>query len=174
MRLKLACLATLLLKTTAIAQSASPDSQMNQAILVEVRQLRQDLQNAAAIIQRVQIAMYRLQAEATLLDRASQRLDQARASCMGSEWQRKTLTAQREQVDDARKRNSQSSSDQNAAEAQLSQINSTLEQLASQERQCQVEQVDAEAQFRVEQAKLNDLQDQLEKLDKALSDYGRR
>jgi chromosome segregation ATPase len=173
MCLKLACLATLLLKTTAIAQSASPDSQINQAILAEVRQLRQDLRSTAATIQRVQIAMYRLQAETTLLDRATQRLEQARAICSGTEYQRKMITTQIEQVD-ARRRNSQSSSEQNAAEAQLSQLKFSLEQLASQEQQCQVEQVDAEAQFRAEQAKTNDLQDQLEKLDKVLSDYGRR
>ena len=173
MRLKLVCLAILLLKTTATAQSASPDSQMNQAMLAEVRQLRQDLQSAAATIQRVQIAMYRIQAESTLLDRATQRLDQARATCTGSEWQRKMITSQIEQAD-TRKRNSQSSSDQHAAEEQLSQLKSSLDQLANQEQQCQVEQVDAEAQFRVEQARMNDLQDQLEKLDKALSGYGRR
>ena len=171
MRLKLACLAILLLKTTATAQSASPD--LSQAMLAEVRQLRQDLQSAAATIQRVQIAMYRIQAESTLLDRAMQRLDQARAACTGTEWQRKMFTTQIEQAD-ARKRNSQSSSDKNAAEEQLSGLKSSLDQLASQEQQCQVEQVDAEAQFRAEQAKMNDLQDQLEKLDKALSGYGRR
>ncbi len=172
MRLELACLATLLLNATATAQSASPDSQ-NQAMLVEVRQLRQDLQMAAATIQRVQIAMYRLQAAATLLDRATQRLEQARASCTVTEEQRTMFTSQIEQVD-ARKRNAQSSSDQNAAEAQLSQLNFALQQLASQEQKCQVEQVDAEAQFRTEQAKMNDLQDQLEKLDKALSGVGGR
>jgi chromosome segregation ATPase len=173
MRLKLACLATLFLKATAIGQSASPDSQMNQAILAEVRQLRQDLQSAAATIQRVQIAMYRLQAETTLLDRATQRLEQARASCAGTEWQRKMFTTQIEQLD-TRKRNSPGSSDQNAAEAQLTDLRFSLEQLTSQEQQCQVERVDAEAQFRVEQAKVNDLEGQLEKLDKVLSDYGRR
>jgi predicted nucleic acid-binding Zn-ribbon protein len=117
--------------------------------------------------------MYRVQAETTLLDRATQRLEQARASCTGTDWQRKMFTTQIEQVN-ARKRNSQGSSDQNAAEEQLSQLKSRLEELASREQQCQVEQVDAEAQFRTEQAKMNDLLDQLEKLDKALSGYGRR
>jgi chromosome segregation ATPase len=100
-------------------------------------------------------------------------LEQARASCTQTEWQRKMFTSQIEQVD-ARKRNVQSSSDQNAAEAQLSQLNLSLQQLASQEQKCQVEQVEAEAQFRAEQAKMNDLQDQLEKLDNALSGFGGR
>jgi hypothetical protein len=173
MRFKLVCLAILFLKTTAAAQSAPPDSQLNQAMLVEVRQLRQDLQSAAATIQRVQIAVYRIQTETALLDRATQRVEQARASCTGTERERKMLTIQIEQLD-ARRRNSQSSADQNAVEEQLSQFRSSLGQVASDERQCQVEQVDAEAQFRAEQAKMNELQDQLEKLDKALSVYGRR
>jgi hypothetical protein len=37
---------------------------------------------------------------------------------------------------------------------------------------CQAEQAEAESQLRIEQNKMNDLQDQLDKLDKALSAYG--
>ena len=173
MRLKLICFAVLLLRTSGAAQSASADSQMTQAMLAEVHQLRQDLQSAAATIQRVQIAMYRLQAQAALLDRATQRLEQARAGCTGTQWQRKTVITEIEQAE-ARKRNSHSSSDQSAAEVQLSQLKSSLEQLASQEQQCQIEQADAETQFQAEQAKMNDLQDQLDKLDKGLAGYGRK
>jgi hypothetical protein len=93
-------------------------------MLTEIRQLRHDLQTTAATIQRVQIVMYRLQAEAALMDRATQRLDQARAGCSQGQMQRKRLAAQIEQ---------------------------------------------AETQFRVEQATMNDLQAQLDKLDRLLA-----
>jgi len=66
---------TLLTQTAAaVAQTAPPDSQMTQTMLTEIRQLRHDLQAAAAVIQRVQIVMYRLQTETAVLDRITQRL----------------------------------------------------------------------------------------------------
>jgi hypothetical protein len=81
------------------------------------------------------------------------------------------VTAQIEQAE-ARKRNSQSQSDQRAAEEVLFRLKSSIEMLAGEEQQCQVEQVDAETQFRAEDAKVKDLQDQLDKLDKVLAGYG--
>ena len=55
------------------------DSQLTQALLAVIRQLRQDPQNTAAIIQRVQIVMYRVQTGEPRLNRATERLDNARA-----------------------------------------------------------------------------------------------
>ena len=70
----------LLLTAAAFAQTASPDTQLTQALIAEIHQLRQDLQTTAVTIQRVQIVMYRLQTEASLLYRATERLDNARAT----------------------------------------------------------------------------------------------
>jgi hypothetical protein len=81
------------------------------------------------------------------------------------------VTAQIEQAE-ARKRNSQSQSDQRAEEEVLFRLKSSIEMLTGEEQQCQVEQVDAETQFRTEDAKVKDLQDQLDKLDKVLTGYG--
>jgi chromosome segregation ATPase len=163
---------TLLIQAAAaVAQTAPPDSQMTQTMLTEIRQLRHDLQAAAAVIQRVQIVMYRLQTETTVLDRTTQRLDQARSSCNQAQTQRRMVTAQMEQAE-ARKHNSQSQADQRAEEEVLFRLKSSIEMLAGEEQQCQVEQVDAETRFRTEDARVKDLQDQLDKLDKVLAGYG--
>jgi chromosome segregation ATPase len=155
----------------AFAQTPLPDSQATQSVLTEIRQLRHDLQTMAATIQRVQIVMYRLQAEAALSDRATQRLDQARAGCSQGQMRRKGLAAQIEQAE-TRKRNAQNPSDQKAAEEMLSNLKASAEMWASQEQECQVEQSEAESQFRAEQAKMTDLQAQLEKLDRLLAGSG--
>jgi uncharacterized protein YhaN len=171
MRRTSVCFLLLLFKTTAVtAQTASADSQMTQAMLAEIRQLRQDLQTTAATIQRAQIVMYRLQVEGAVLDRATQRLEQARAGCNQAQQQRKLVTTQIEQAE-ARKRNSHSSSDQTVVEELISRLKSSVEMWAGEEQQCQIEQVDAESQLRAEQTKMNDLQDQLDKLDKILAAY---
>jgi len=138
------------------AQSDTPDSRVTQTLLTEVRQLRLDLQTAAATIQRVQIAMYRMQSETALLDRATGRVDDVRFRCEQLEQQRKGALYQVEQVD----------------ASQREAVKAAAARLAEQEQQCQIDQVDAETQFRTEQSKMNDFQDQLSRLDAALGAYG--
>jgi len=174
MRRILICFAGLLLRATSVvAETAPSDSQMTQAMLSEIRQLRQDLQTTAAIIQRVQIVLYRIQAEENQLDRATQRLETMRDVCKGAEMQRKQFTTQIEQTESA-KRSAQNASDRQAAEEMLARLRSSAEIFASEARDCQGNQVDAEIQVRAEQAKMSELQDQLEKLDKVLAGDGRR
>jgi chromosome segregation ATPase len=171
MRRILICFAGLLLRATGIFADTTPvDSQMTQAVLTEIRLLRQDLQAAAAIIQRVQIVLYRIQAQQNQLDHATQRLETARDVCKGAEMQR---TTQIEQTESA-KRSAQNASDRQAAEEMLARLRSSAEMFASEAGDCQGNQVDAEIQVRAEQAKMSELQDQLERLDKVLAGDGRR
>lgn len=174
MRRILICFAGLLLTTTrVVAQTAPPDTQMTQAVLSEIRQLRQDLQATAAVIQRVQIVLYRIQVQENQLDRATQRLETARDLCKGAEMQRKQFMSQIEQTESA-KWSAQNASDRQAAEDMLVRLRSSAEMFASEARDCQGNQVDAEIQVRAEQAKMSELQDQLERLDKVLAGDGRR
>src|ERR1035438_5851095 len=103
----------LLAVAVAVAQTPPTDSQLTQTLLSEVRRLRSDLQTAAATIQRVQIVMYRLQSESNVLDRATQRFEQARGACTQAEEQRKMfadqLTNAEEQARDSRNLASQQS-----------------------------------------------------------------
>jgi hypothetical protein len=155
----------------AVAQVVLSDSQMAEAMLTEIRALRQDLGNTAATIQRVQIAMYRLQAQAFVVDKAEQRLDQARNSCQQTQTQQKFILTQIDQAE-ARKQNLQNVSDQRALEQTISQLRSSIETAAGETQQCQIEQVDAENQFRGEQAKKNELENQLDRLDQVLAGHG--
>jgi hypothetical protein len=124
MRRILICFAALLLRTTGVVADTTPlDSQMTQAVLTEIRQLRQDLQATAAVIQRVQIVVYRIQAEESKLDRATQRLETAREVCKSHEMQRKYLATQIERAE-ASKRSAQNASDRQAAEEILARLRS--------------------------------------------------
>jgi chromosome segregation ATPase len=118
-------LALIVKAAPAAAQAPSPDSQIAQTAIAEIRQLRQDLRNTAATIQRAQILIFCLQSQAAILDKTAQRLDQARENCK-----------------------------------------------QAQAQQCQVEQTDAEDQFRAEQAKMNQLSDQLDQFDQVLAGFG--
>ena len=71
-------LGLLIFSPDCFGQSTPGDSQTLQALLSEVRQLRQDLQTTTIAGQRAQILIYRLQGQEAAVARASQRLDEAR------------------------------------------------------------------------------------------------
>jgi hypothetical protein len=102
-----------------------------------------------------------------------QRLETARNVCKGSEMQRQHFTTQIQRTE-AAKRNAQNTSDRQAAEEMLANLKSSAEMFASEASDCQRDQVDAEIQVRAEQAKMSELQDQLDKLDKVLAGDARR
>jgi len=173
MRCTLILTLTLVVETALVAQPISSDSQMTQPMLTEIRELRQDLRNIAATIQRVQIVMYRLQAQANLVDKAAQRLEQARSECKQAQAQQKMVASQIEKAE-ARKRNSQNASDEKITEQLNANLQASLEMWAAQAQQCQPEEMDAETQFQGEQAKMNELQNQLDQLDQVLAGHGRK
>jgi len=174
MRCTLMLLATLgIYAAPAAAQAVSQDLQIAQTLVTELRELRQELRNTAASIQRVQIVMYRLQAQAALVDKAAQRLEQARSECKGAEIQKKFTATQIEKAE-TRKRNSQNASEQRTEEELISGLQSSIEEMTEQTQRCQADQVDAENQFRTEQSKTNELEGQLEKLDQILAGFAGR
>jgi chromosome segregation ATPase len=160
----------ILLAAAAAAQAPSADSQATQALLAEVRQLRQELYATATTIQRMQILMFRLQAEGAELDRATQRLEEARGRCNQAQMQRKWLATQVQQAE-GRRRDAQSTAERQAADAMLVQLRSNEEAITAEEQQCRPGEIDAETQLRAERAKMDDLQDKLDKLDSALAGY---
>jgi len=162
--------------TVAVSFSQTPpptqDTQLTQALLTELRSVRQDLQTTAATIQRVQLVMFRMQTAAQTLSRATQRLDDTRNRCGYIQPQRKSLTSQIEQAEN-RQRSTPNPTDTRQAD-EISRLKNTLEMLTVQEQQCQTNLIDVETQLRTEQAKMSELQDQFDKLDRALADIGRK
>ncbi len=160
----------LLLLPTAAAQAPPADSPVAQAMLAEIRQLRTDLQATAATIQRVQIVVYRLHFESVVLDRAAQRAQQAHGACNDAEAQQKPLAAQIEQAETQRR--TEHAANREAFEAMLAGLKSAVEAANSESQECRVELVEAESQLRTEQGKMNDLEEQLDKLDRMLAGSG--
>jgi chromosome segregation ATPase len=170
-RVPLFLLSSLLILPTAFSQTSQPDPQLTQALLTEIRHLRADLQTTAATVQRVQIVMYRLQAETEVLNRATGRAEMAHRQCDQARQQR-TFAAQ--QIDRLQSALPTARTPEQRAELEqtLANLRSNLEMSATEDQECQAEVQEAELQLRAEQAKMSDLQDQLDKLDKALAKAG--
>ncbi|HVO98052.1 MAG TPA: hypothetical protein VMT15_08290 [Bryobacteraceae bacterium] len=147
-----------------------PD-QAADSLIAEIRALRLDLRDTAAAIQRVQIVMYRLQAQWAFVEKATGRLDMARTQCKQAEDGQKIAAFQIEKL---KKQSLQNGGDQKNIEQMITQFQATMEIAANQAQQCLGEQADAEAQFRLEQAKMSDLENQLEQMDRVLAGIGRK
>jgi chromosome segregation ATPase len=157
----------------ATAAFAQTDTQPLQALLNEVHQLRVDLQTTAVTMQRVQIVLYRLQSQTSLVTRTSSQLDQARSQLGFTQTQKKGMTAQVQQMEESL-RNTQDPMERKHLQEALPQMKNNLERVTAEEQRFQSMQIDAETQWRAEQAKLADLQDQLDRLDKVLDSFTRK
>jgi chromosome segregation ATPase len=163
----------LVLPLTLDAQSGSPDSQTLQALLSEVHQLRQELRTATVAAQRAQILIYRVQAQQTVVTRLSQRIETDRSRLTGNESEQKRLAAAIRHLEDLRNAQSDAERKEKQTDEQLTQMKMRLEQVGNEEQEIQPRKIEAEEELRVEQAKLAQLHDELDRIDKALEQLSR-
>ena len=167
-------LGLLLFSTACFGQTIPGDSQTLQALLSEVRQLRQDLQTTTIAGQRAQILIYRLQGQEAAVARASQRLDEAREKLARIQDERKHVAADVKQQEDFISNMENPPTQRKELEGVVARSKTRLDSLESQEQQLQTREIDAEQQLRAEEVRLSDLRDQLDRLDKALENASRR
>jgi chromosome segregation ATPase len=163
----------LLLASTGFGQTSQTDSQTLQALLAEVRQLRQELQTQSTTAQRTQILFFRIQTEQAAVARASQRAEDARAKLAETQSARKKLESEAKGVHD-RLENPDNAAERKDLEGMVTFYKRRSEELGEEEQQRQAKQVEVEEQLRLAQAKLDDLQARLDELDKALQKSSQR
>ena len=161
----------LLLTPAAFCQTSPTDTQINQALLNEIRLLRQDLRTTAVTIQRAQIVMYRLQAQTQLVSHATQRVDEARNRCDIAQQEQRRLTILVEQTE-PKLLNIQDPKEKRNLEDAVAQLKGNIARSSSDEQNCRSREAEADSALRAEQAKMDGLQDQLDKLDKTLASIG--
>src|SRR5882724_6933662 len=126
-----------LFAVVCFAQTNPGDSQILQALLAEVRQLRQDLKTTTIATQRSQILVYRLQGQEAAVGRASQRLDQAREMLARTQDERKHVVADIKQDEDAAGSAENSAAQKSSIENTLAEFRMRLQSLESEEQQHQ-------------------------------------
>ncbi len=161
----------LLLPAGAVSQTGSTDSQTLQALLAEVRLLRQELRTTTIASQRAQILIYRVQAQQTVVTRLSQRAENERSRLSQVQSEQKGVTSAIKRLEDLRF--SQSESARKQTEEQLSQLKPRAERLGTEEQESLARKVEIEEELRLEQAKLAQLHEELDRIDKALEQSAR-
>jgi chromosome segregation ATPase len=164
--------ALLLAASNAICQTPAKEPNTIQALLTEVRQLRQDIEAMTVASQRVQIALYTLQMQDAALTRSTQRADNARNKCSGAEANRSHVAEAIQRLESALASGKLAEPETKDAQLVLAQHKTELEQTNLAVQACQVAEAEASNQLRTDQAKMSDLQDRIERLDKVLEKLG--
>jgi chromosome segregation ATPase len=146
--------------TATLAQTTSSESQTLQALLTEVRQLRQDLQASLTRMQSAQILLSRLQIQEVAVSRASQHLDDARSKLAEVQVVIRSEAAEIKHYEDAPDTGDRAAQIEDA----LNRAKSDFEASTILAQQRQSTETDAEQQMRTEQDKLSRLESQLDEL----------
>ena len=155
-------------------QTAPTDSQTLQAILAELRQLRQELRATNAMAARAQVALYRLQRQDEAVARARQRVDDIRSQLVKLETDRNNKALEIEQGKAATSRSPNPDAEQSFTGTVLPTLRSQLELLQKQESRARAEQSEAEQQLRDDQTRLDGLNDLLDRYNTALEEAVRK
>src|SRR5262249_14114102 len=136
-RLSFVLLLLPVISTPALGQTNSKDSQTLQALLMEVRQLRQDLEATALVAHKVQVLLYRLQVQNTTVARLSRSVDDAHAEVSQLEAERAKLADDIKQHEDFISSNTNTSGDRKAVEDALPGLKEKLASLDDQLQRAQ-------------------------------------
>jgi chromosome segregation ATPase len=179
--MKKMALAGMLLAALGLCQAPAQEPDALRALLVEVHLLRQDIQAMTVASQRVQIALYSLQMQDTAVARATERLDTVRNKCRGEEVNRQHMASEVQRLEKGLGEAETAPSnvpgappadEVKALRARLSELKTGLEAQTAEEQACQAAEAEASSSLRNNQAKLAELQDRIERLDKALEQLG--
>ncbi|HEU5410519.1 MAG TPA: hypothetical protein VFU57_05830 [Candidatus Acidoferrales bacterium] len=157
-------------QSNSSSNSVASDSQTLQALLREVRELRQDLRTATIASERAQILLTRLQAQQQAVTSAQKELDEARAQLNQAENRHRNIERQiqyysnrdtEDATPDPAKRQS--------LEQEINSMKAALQEAETQRDGLQANEMRAKEELQVEQSKLDTLQGELDQIDRALA-----
>lgn len=163
---------TLFAASNGLCQTPAKEPDTLQALLMEVHQLRQDIEAMTLASQRVQIALHALQMQDSAVARAAQRLDATRNKCSVAEVDRLHMASDVQRLEGAFGSGTMGQAEAKDLQSLLTQRKSEIEAKTAEVQTCQAAEAEASNQLRIEQAKLGDLQDRIERLDKTLEKLG--
>lgn len=167
MRIWIFSLCLLFVSASGLGQSTSSEPEGMQALVAEVRLLRMDLQATNGNALKAQILLQRLQLQETAVARVSERLSTARARLADMQRHRAEVAGTLKRFEETLE-NTDTSEDRKRFQAEISARKQELEAIAPEEQQRQAAEMEAEEQLRTEQAKVRELEERVDRLEKNL------
>jgi chromosome segregation ATPase len=161
------CLLFFSLTLAAFAQS--PDAVLTKTLIDEIHALRQNLEAATITSQRVQIVLFRLQAQTVLVNSAHQRWEATRTEVQKAQSLRNQLAADLQSTEE-QLRNLQEPTRKTELERITAHFKQQIDAATTEESARRAAEAEAASQFRDEQARYAGLQATLDRLDKVLDE----
>lgn len=149
-------------------QTAAKEPDALQSLLAEVHQLRLDIEGMTVASQRVQIALFQLQTADGAVARAATRFTEVHEKCAQSQQAQQNLAAQVQRLESPAIPGTISDAEKKEREDALAGTKMMVEQNNRAVASCEGMEAEASAALHTEQAKLAELQDKIQRLDKAL------
>jgi chromosome segregation ATPase len=169
---KIVFVGMLLAASGGLCQTPQKDPGTLQSLLAEVRQLRQDIEAMTVASQRIEIMLSTLQIQDQAVARAARRLDEVRNKCSAAETNRAHASIAIHRLENELASGTAEDPKTKDLQSVLNQMKSEIEAKTAEVQSCQASESEASSQLQNDQAKLVDLQDRIERLDK-LSGSGR-
>lgn len=165
MRRAFFCMTALLaISACAFGQAASSDTQTLQALLSEVRALRQDLRVSLNRTQGIQILLARLQLQEGAVTRASDHLNDARQKLFETHVRQRELSSGLKRTEEALNTADNPADNPQDLQDRIKHIKSDLEIAGNIAQQQQTTETQAEQELRDERDKLSVIEGQLDEL----------
>lgn len=162
-------LTLLLTPTVSFGQSTSTDSQTLQALLREVRELRQEMRTITVASERAQILLSREQMQQAAVQNAQKEEDMAKEHAERADEHSQQLTRQIKYYTGEDNEDATPSPEQRQRiEQQLSSMKAALEQADTDGAKAQSAEMQANEKLQIEQSKLAAIQMELDQVDRAL------
>ena len=149
-------------------QTPTKEADTLQSLLAEVHQLRQAIEAMTVTSQRVQIALHALQMQDAAVTRSTQRLDEIQKRCSASEAEQQRVAGVMQRLETQLSSGTASERETKEIRAALPDLKNTSDARMMEIQACQASEAEAAGQLRNDRAKLADLQDRIERLDKSL------
>jgi predicted nucleic acid-binding Zn-ribbon protein len=151
----------------AVRAQAPSDGQTIQTLLAEVHQLRLALERSTQIAPRIQIAVERLKLQQKQVARVAKQLDDLRCELDHSRAEQPKIQQRLERLSSA-EASATDPQQHKDFETELSVCKIEAEQAEKSLQQMQAREGELASQFQVEQAKLTELNDRLDQIERSL------
>jgi HD-GYP domain-containing protein (c-di-GMP phosphodiesterase class II) len=152
---------------TAPGQTAPSDSQTLQSLLSEVRELHQELHSSLARMQKAQVLLIRWQSQQSVVERASQRLDEARTKLAGEQDHQRRIALDSKRLEEDISAE-QIPAQQKVLQDQADRLKADYDASTKMIDQDQQAEIDCEQKLRNEQDKLDALDAELDEIVKSM------
>lgn len=157
-------------QSNSTSNSAANDSQTLQALLREVRELRQDLRTTTVASERAQILLTRLQAQQQAVTAAQKEVDGVRNQQNQAENRHTNIERQIQYYSDQDTEDATPDpARRQSLEQEIKRMKAALQEAETQRDSLQANEMRAKDELQVEQSKLAALQSELDEIDRALA-----